>query len=249
MIAHLADIMADRHERIGMRRWISLTAKEEKAIFQSDSRCIAVSNDDAQDFERIYGVRPAVIDFVPPESSELIELASEQRPSRIGFMGAPSYGNEEVMRILAHPEFLVRIADVGIELLIAGGICQTVDPSVLGTLEKGGARILGRVPSTVEYYRQIAATVNPIGPSTGVKIKSIETLVAGRSLITTRWGADSSLCSAFPGQITYTDWPIEPKTLADLVIRVVRSASQGSARTSRAYVDKSTQYLRELHSI
>jgi hypothetical protein len=249
VVADLGDVMADRHERIGVRRWISLTAEEEKAIFQSDGRCVAVSDADAQEFERQYGVRPAVLGFVPPEFQQLMELDSNDRPPRIGFMGAPSYGNEEIMRLLAHPEFLGCISEAGIELLVAGGICDTIDPSVLCALERGGARILGRVRSTSDYYRQISATVNPIGPSTGVKIKSIETLIAGRSLITTRWGADSSLCAAFPGQVVYTEWPIEPQAFGRLAIRVVRAPLPGSASAARAYVEKSTQTLREMHTI
>lgn len=249
VVADLGDVMADRHERIGARRWISLAAEDEKAILQSGSRCVAVSDADAQEFERLYGVRPAVLGFVPPEFPRLIELASQERPPRIGFMGAPSYGNEEIMRILAHPEFLGCISQAGIELLVAGGICDTVDPSVLRALEKGGARILGRVRSTCDYYRQISATVNPIGPTTGVKIKSIETLIAGRSLITTRWGADSSLCASFPDQIAYTDWPIEPQALGRLAIKVIRAAPSGSTSAARAYVEKSIQSLRELHTI
>lgn len=249
VIMDLGDVMADRHERIGVRRWISLTAEDEKAVLRSQSHCVAVSNEDAQEFKRLYGVLPAVLGFVPPDSEQLMELTSKDRPARIGFMGAPSYANEEIMHLLAHPEFLACISQAGIELLVAGGICDTVDRSVLRSLEKGGARIVGRVRSTTDYYRQIGATVNPVGPSTGVKIKSLETLIAGRSLITTRWGADSSLCAAFPDQIAFTDWPIEPQALGKLAIGVIRAALPGSASAAKAYVEKSTQSLRELHTL
>ncbi len=248
VIMDLGDVMADRHERIGTRRWISMAATDEQRVLET-SRCVAVSEEDAGEFERLYGVRPPVMQFVPPDSERLMELASEERPQRIGFMGAPSYGNEEIMRVLAQPKFLETIAAAGIELAVAGGICETVDPGVLSALREGGARILGRIGSTLDYYRQIAATVNPIGPSTGVKIKSVETLITGRSLITTQWGADPGLCAAFPGQIRYIEWPIDPVALGRVAVETVRSAVPPGDAAARAYVDRATQTLRELHSV
>ena len=38
-------------------------------------------------------------------------------------MGAPSYVNEEILRLLSTPTFLNRLRDANIEFLIAGGIC------------------------------------------------------------------------------------------------------------------------------
>lgn len=249
VILDLGDVLADRHERIGARRWISMAAYDEKAILQSSRRCLAVSESDATEFERLYGIRPEVISFVPPESAELLQLASGDRPKRLGFIGAPSFGNEEVLRALAHPDFLRCLSEAGIELIIAGGICNTIEASVLQALERGGARILGRVPSILEYYRQISVTVNPVGPSTGIKIKSIETLVAGRGLITTQFGLDGSLAQEFPQQVMYIDWPIEPVKLGQMAVAAVEDSlvSDGSAAT--AYVEKWTQLLRELHTL
>lgn len=248
VVMDLGDVMADRHERIGTRRWISLAAEDERAILRS-SRCLAVSEEDAQEFERLYGVRLCVMQFVPPDSDRLMQLAGEERSRRVGFMGAPSHGNEEIMRVLAQPGFLATIAAAGIELVVAGGICETVDPGVLSALKQGGARILGRIGSTLDYYRQIAATVNPVGPSTGVKIKSVETLITGRSLITTQWGADPGLCAAFPEQIRYIKWPIDPVDLGKAAVETVCSAAPAGGAAARAYVERAAQTLRELHTL
>jgi hypothetical protein len=249
VIVDTGDLMADRHERIGARRWISLASDDERSVLQSGSRCLAVSQDDIEEFERMYGVRPQPLAFVPPDHSRLVEVASGEMPPRLGFMGAPSYVNEEILRLLSRPAFLNRLRDANIELLIAGGICDTIDKSVLMALAKSGARVLGRVPSTAEYYAQIAATVNPVGPSTGVKIKSVETLIAGRGLITTRWGADSALVAAFPGQVVYIDWPTEPEALADACITAVRAAGPGKQAAAEAYVFNSTRLLQESLSL
>jgi hypothetical protein len=249
VVVDTGDVMADRHERIGVRRWISLASDDERSVLQSGSRCLAVSQDDIDDFERMYGVRPQPLAFVPPDHAKLVQVASGDMPLRLGFMGAPSYVNEEILRLLSAPTFLNRLRDANIELLIAGGICDTIDQSVLKSLAKSGARVLGRVRSTAEYYAQIAATVNPVGPSTGVKIKSVETLIAGRGLVTTRWGADLALVAAFPGQVVYIDWPTDPDSLADACVAAVRAARPGKQAAAEAYVLNATRMLQESLSI
>jgi hypothetical protein len=194
----------------------------------------------------LYGVRLPVQYFVPPEHDRLTALAVGKRPKRLGYMGAPSYVNEEILKLLAEREFLDGLAAAGVEFVVAGGICDTIDQSVLRDLEKGGARILGRVPSAVDYYQEISTTVNPVGPSTGIKIKSVETLVAGRSLITTRWGADRELAAAFPGQIRYIDWPMKPRELAALCAHVVQDTPSLSHKDTEAYVRRATRELEEM---
>ena len=250
VILDLGDVMADRHERIGVRRWISLSSRDEAAILHSGARCVAVSNEDAKEFEQLYGIRPGVLGFVPPDFVELLQISAIEPLPRVGFMGAPSHQNEEIMRLLADPRFLGALAHEGVELIVAGGICDTADSTVLRTLASGGAKVLGRIQSTGDYYRQIGVIVNPVGPTTGVKIKSVEALVAGRSLITTRWGADPALNDAFPGQIEYVDWPVDPRGLAELAIRLAcraRPANMQSAAS--AYVERATESLRELHAV
>ncbi len=246
VVVDAGDLMADRHERIGRRRWVSLSVADEAAALRPQSQCLAISEDDALEIEQRYKAQPKVLAFVPPEHAALVSLANTQLPPRIGFLGAPSYVNEQVVQLLAEAPFLDALRAAGVELVIAGGICETVDRSLLHALMRGGARVLGRVHSLVEYYRQIGATVNPVGPSTGAKIKSIETLVAGRGLITTRWGADAALAAAFPGQVQYADWPVSPAQLAQLCIRAVGNGRLGNQAASVAYVRRAAQAFQEL---
>ena len=248
VIVDTGDIMANRHERTGARRWINMTTRDERAVLESGSRCLAISQDDANEFRRLYGVQLPVVSFVPSDYAELLKIAPCKRPSRVGFMGAPSYVNEEILRALSDPCFLEYLSSNGIELLIAGGICRTADPAVLTALERGGAKILGRVSSTIDYYRQISVTVNPVGPSTGVKIKSVETLVAGCSLITTRWGADALLAAAFPGQISYVEWPIDSKRLGEMCVAAVNKANPGNHDAAEEYIHSTTRSLKEILS-
>jgi len=246
VVVDLGDVMAERHERIGTRRWISLDTRDERSILASGSRCAAISEDDALEFHRLYGVTMPVLPFTPAESERLIALADAERPPRVGFIGAPNYQNEEVLRLLAAPAFLAGLANGGVELIVGGGICETIDATTLAALRKGGARVLGRVDSLESFYGQVAAVLNPVGPSTGMKIKSVETLMAGRSLITTRWGADSSLRDAFGTQVHIVNWPIDADELCALTIDVVRSAPNGRASVARAYAQHSEHALHKV---
>jgi hypothetical protein len=240
------DVMADRHERIGARRWITLDARDERAILQSQSRCVAVSHDDAVEFKRLYGVDVPDLQFLPPSYPELISLASIGGPARVGFLGARSFVNEQILQLLTQEDFLGPLAQAGIELVVAGGICNGVQRSTLQALEQGGARVLGRIESTRDFYGQVSAVLNPVGPSTGIKIKSVEALMAGRALITTRWGADESLRTAFPDQITYIEWPIEASALAELTVNVVKGAASVNPVAARNYAEESNEKLRSL---
>ena len=246
VIVDTGDVMADRHERIGSRRWITLRASDERAVLESGSRCIAVSRDDAAEFKRLYGVQVPVLQFLPPSYPELMAISAREKPRRVGFMGAPSYVNEEILRLLAQPEFLDRLSKAGIELVVAGGICKTVNPAVLDALRQGGARVLGRVPSTLLFYEQISAVLNPVGPSTGVKIKSVEALMAGRTLVTTRWGADETLNAAFPRQIAYIDWPVTATALAAAALHAVCEQPATDSQAAQNYMETSNQLLRSL---
>jgi aminoglycoside phosphotransferase (APT) family kinase protein len=57
------------------------------------------------------------------------------------------------------------------------------------------------------------------------------------------------LCAAFPGQIRYIEWPVDPVVLGRIAVETVRSALPPGDSAARAYVEKATQTLRELHSL
>lgn len=246
VIVDTGDVMGDRHERIGARRWITVSPRHEEAVLQSQARCLAVSDDDVDEFQRLYKVTIPRIFFVPPDHERLQALQTVELPRRVGFMGAPGYVNEEILRLFAEPEFLGPLRQADVELVIAGGICETASRAVLARLRAGGARILGRVGSVSEYYRLIGATVNPVGPSTGVKIKSVEALMTGRKLITTRWGADASLAAAFGGQVRFADWPIDPTGLAGICIEAVQQPLAAGLNPAETYSHSAMETLSEM---
>jgi len=224
VVVDLGDVMADRHDRIGTRRWISLSRKVESSILNSNARCIAITLDDQREFQRLYGLTLPVIPFLPPGHEQLRALPPGTHARKVGFLAALGYQNEEVVKALASEEFLSCMKASGIELVIAGGICAAIPEHTRAAIQGSGGQVLGRVGSLEDFYSQIGVVLNPVGPSTGVKIKSVEALMAGRGLITTKYGADAELQDLFSNQITLLNWPLNVPELARATAQSVLKA-------------------------
>ncbi len=244
VVVDLGDVMADRHRRTGARRWISLDERDEMAVLESGSHCYAISDDDAREFVRLYRRHLRVLPFAPVDTVRLTAISALGRPRRVGFIGAPSYLNEEILQLLADPAFLGVLSAANVVLVVAGGICATARRETLQALRDGGAEVRGRVGEIEDFYRDIGVVINPVGPSTGVKIKSVETLLAGRGLVTTRWGADEELARTFSAQIRRVDWPVDPAALAQMSLSALTSGEHRDAQAAQAYVDDAARAMR-----
>lgn len=245
VVLDTGDVMAQRHERIGTRRWISLSPQDEATLVRSGARCLAISEGDAQEFRRLYGSDLEVAPFCPA-AVELLALNGTKRPRRAGFLAAPSYLNEEIIDLLGADMTLETLRQHGVELVVAGGICDTMGSTRAERLRAGGAQILGRVESLQRFYADVSVVLNPVGPSTGIKIKSVEALLAGCGLVTTRWGVDDVLQRHFASQIELLDWPVKPAQLAQAVLRATSAPTIDAASQVRAqrYVDECARALR-----
>ena len=222
VVVDLGDVMAERHQRIGTRRWISLRARDEKSILKSQARCIAISEGDRQEFQRLYQVSLPVVTFLPPDFNYLIALDTAQLPATAGYIAARGYQNEMVVQAIASEPFLSALRSAGIALVVAGGICSVIEAEDRKRIQSFGGRVLGQVPTLEDFYREVGWIINPVGPSTGVKIKSVEALLTGRTLVTTEFGADEGLRGLFGNHIELTKWPLDLQDLAEAVIRSVR---------------------------
>lgn len=249
VITDLGDVLAERHDRIGTRRWISISSTEERAVISAPARSLAISDDDCAEFERLYGVRLPVVPFLHHRYRELMRpLVAPCRPT-IGFLASRGYGNEEVLRLLCCNGFVARLTAFGVRLIIAGAICDNIDAATASRLRQAGMVIAGRVATLSDFYSQVNAVINPVGPSTGVKIKSVEALLAGRLLITTRYGADASLLDIFRESIVLVDWPIDALRLAETAVQSLRiSGKRGDCigLSQAPTTDAAAKYVRRV---
>jgi hypothetical protein len=240
---NLGDVMADRHARIGMRRWISLSPADERRIVRASVRNAAISRFDADEFLRLYGVALPVIPSVPPHHRDLTRLASERRPRAAGFFASGANAiNIATLEAVAAPQFLETLRAAGIGFVLGGSICQDAPHGLLSALKQGGAQVLGRVPSPVDFYRAVGAMVAPVGPSSGLKMKSVETLLAGRALITTHWGSDA-VFDGFGGQVFILQWPPDPGVMAQTVIAALADTASDRSAAAQRYVEEALAAL------
>jgi len=227
VVVDLGDVMAERHERIGTRRWISLQPKDERAILQSQARCIAISEGDQEEFQRLYGISLPVATFLPVDHDRFARLRGTNLPAAVGYLAARGHQNEVVVQALTSEIFLTTLNTADIGLVLAGGICTSLNDIDRARVEAHGGQVLGQVSALEDFYEKVGWVINPVGPSTGVKIKSVEALLAGRGLISTEFGVDAGLQSIFGAQIVMTGWPLDLQGLADTVVRSVRQGTSG----------------------
>lgn len=239
VVVDVGDAMADRHRRIGARTWVSLSKRHEKAVLTS-ARCVAISEGDRELFQQEYGVDAPVVPFVPPNYDGLLFLAAEPRPRRAGFFAARGYHSREILRLLAQDEFLSLLRDAEVDLVIGGQVSQLVDLGLRAKFKGYRCLITGTVAAPSDFYALIGVALNPVGPSTGMKIKSVEALLAGRILVTTPFGVDKILCDFFGDQIVILDWPVAPAALGlatlHAIARLTQIDSSEVLRRARLYI-------------
>lgn len=218
----LGDIMADRHARIDTRRWISISPLLEARMIQScDFTPVAITPNDANECERSYGISPAVVCY----SQALPVLRHHVADRRVGYIGAKNNFSDDLVDFLIHSKIIKKLADEGIIFVLAGGVCDSISDRQRQDLERLGVTVLGKVSKISEFYDQVVSVVNLTGPSTGAKIKSIEALIHGKSLVTTPYGADTFTRDFFSKNIFSVGWPLNEQELFSMLTRSVRHYS------------------------
>jgi hypothetical protein len=234
VVVDAGDVMANRHERIGTRRWISISPVDEQRMFKT-ARCVSISSTDRTEFGSLYGVETPVVPFVPPGVQEL-SLTASSKSAAVGFIAAPGYANEQIVSSLVTDGVIRSLASEGIEFLLAGGICGTLGDTLLHAVRAQGGVVLGRIDSLREFYSRVSVLMNPVGPSTGMKIKSVEALVSGRGLVTTRWGVDEHLTRFFGPQLTFVEWPLEGKAVTAACVKACAAGVSANRDGAEQYL-------------
>jgi len=209
----LNDVMGDRHSRTGHHSWISINPVLESQILRNPGiDCVAITPDDADLFNTAYGVRPRVWPFFPSESFCKLPIAVN-RPRAIGYFAAKNTQNIEIISFLIEHNIVKAWVDLGLIVVLAGSGCDSLPDNFRRNFIAQGGELIGRVKSVEEFYGRVQVALNPIGPSTGVKIKSVEALVYGCNLVTSPWGTDSLLNEFFGDHLHVISWPLNAAEL------------------------------------
>ncbi len=184
--------LIDTHDRFSMRhrlylerglppQFFSTTPAEEARGLRRADAILAIQDSEREFFSRLCQ-RPVLT------VGHLFALADCNSPvddglTRLLFVGSENPINHDG---LAH--FLERIwpqlyaAHPQLRLQVAGTVSQHVS-------DRPGVERLGVVDDLEQVYRQADIVINPVLQGTGLNIKSIEALAAGRPLVSTASGA------------------------------------------------------------
>jgi len=224
--------MANRHERINKKTWISLSTKNEKNLLCSANfEPLAITIEDANEFFSLYGIRPKVLPYAPIYDLYKKEIKGEY----IGFLGAKNNFSIDFINLLNDSTLIEDIAVYEKKILLAGTVCSFVDKKILNSLQSRGVKIIGPIDSIFQFYNQVHTVFNLSGPSTGAKIKSIEALMLGKHLISSKFGIDQYTKKYFNNLITIVNWPLQIENLSNAICNIDDSISFESHKYSENY--------------
>ncbi len=220
----LNDVMANRYQRTGIRRWISLEFDDEKYILTNGAKTLSISEFDQDLFHNLYGVKPPILPYYTNITFDFRGNVFKHNKIFAGYLAAPSPINDQALKLITNENFINEIKSFGCELMLAGGVCSSINTTKKLELIKNGVHILGYVNSEADFYNKCDIFLNPVGPSSGIKIKSVEALLSGCKLITTVWGSDATLEKFFGNNIYILKWPFDVYELASACEKMSRSS-------------------------
>ena len=188
------DVFADRRQRlaaIGVDGfWFSVPpAEERRALLRADA-VLAIQSAEADTFRKLLRGRRTVHEvghFLPIHHAK-----GHGTPTPAGCVGILASTNplnvDGIRWFLAEvwPNVVSRCPQA--KFLIAGHICaQFKDPV-------DSVELLGTVEDVAGFYNRCVCTVNPMRAGTGLKIKTLESLAHGCSVVTSPSGAEGLEC-------------------------------------------------------
>ena len=173
---------------------VALVAGEEKRLAARCSRIVAISPEDKAFYRTVAGA-----DVQLEESCSVTPDISPGKPLYdVGFLGGAHMGS-----VAAAKNFL-RIASMpalaGRSFVVAGGVCAG-----LAGERPGAARIIGRVPSSAQFFSSCRQVVFWSDGETGTSVKFQEAVLSGTTVLANataaRWskakaGRDFILCES-----------------------------------------------------
>jgi hypothetical protein len=185
------DIQSERNayfDKYGWPCWLQLTAEEEKVALRAADALIAIQPEDAKVLRDWLPETPVVVAGHPCPVDLRVTAVSSEDEQVIGIIAGDGQPNRLSLETFVEQVWVPLYRRVpSARLRIAGGICDC--PEANRWREYPGVELVGRVEDVADFYRQIAIAINPTWVPSGLKIKSVEAIGAGRCLVTYPPGA------------------------------------------------------------
>lgn len=187
--ADLHDIHSDRHKRLGVKTWVDLEPSDEVGRLRECDLAISIAKEE-------YLLLRSVVDnvvFLPYWPMQVESPASIDRARAAVFVGSMNAVNSDALENISRFGLIDVFRSLRIEIWICGAICSSETARDLAKVYPEGVRLLGPVDDLGSVLRKARFGINLSGPSTGLKIKTVDYLNSGLSVICTAFGADQWL--------------------------------------------------------
>jgi hypothetical protein len=233
------DVYSTKKEKVlrfGVRD-VWLDPDEEARRLKPADLVIAIQNDERTILQRLVPDTPVVTAGVDFDISGDARIPVERRILYVASANPMNIRGLRDFFRFAWPS--IQQAVPGAELLVAGGVSETI------VSDLPGVRRLGNVTNERldELYRSARVVINPAHAGTGVKIKTIEALSRLRPIVTWPTGVDGlsrelrSLCDVVE------DWyEFGPRVVARLVIDREEAFSEAERRVIERETSPDTVY-------
>lgn len=181
------DIFGDRHKMYSQRGlrygWFYTSRREEKKALDRADTVIAIQDKEAEYFRALTSREVITVGHIAAAIDTDVNANDAASADRLLFVGSGNNINVQAVGWFLDNVWGIlhaRFPDLTFD--VVGGCADHVKTAA-------NVHLIGPVDDLAAFYRRAAVVVNPVQFGTGLKIKSIEALAAGRPLVTTSAGA------------------------------------------------------------
>ena len=174
-IVYTHDVFSARRERTG-GHWMTTSAREEGAALNRADHVLSIQESEST-FLRMITKTAVTTCWTPVRSISNPALPDSQN---ILFLGGDLQWNSDAIRKFANEVCLeVSARNRAFRLVIGGSVCGGLEDLARHPF----VDLVGRVDSLDAFYSRGWICVNPVSVGTGLKIKSIEAIARGKTLV------------------------------------------------------------------
>ena len=156
--------------------WSLTREREFELLGQSDT----VAAIQAEEAAVVRAALPKVDVIVAPHAADCVATAQPGEDDLVLFVGSNTGPNiTGLQRFLARSWPVIRTARPNARLLVAGSVARAI------SAPPDGVTLLGVVPDLAPLYREAGVVISPLHAGSGLKIKLIEAMAAGKAIVGT----------------------------------------------------------------
>jgi succinoglycan biosynthesis protein ExoO len=239
---HSARVTSDEHEATHAEV-AKLTSKEEIRLLALADLVVAIQRDEEDEVRRRL---PTIKTVVASYAADCVEAPQAGEDDRVLFVGsntAPNVSGLNWFLTSCWPAVLAERPDA--QLLVAGSVGRAV------TTHARGVRMLGVVNRLDELYRDAGVVIAPLLSGSGLKIKVVEALAAGKAIVGTPVSAQGVAPIVEQAMMIETEPDAFAAAIAGLLADSAqrRPLAQAALECARTHFAPSTSYAPLIRSL